>query len=193
MKLCLFGGTFDPPHLGHLVIAEFVRESEGFDIILFVPAPNPPHKEKNISSIKDRQEMLRLALVDNENFHISDFEIKRGGTSYTIETILEAKQKFNLSSKDIYFLIGSDSLLTFHEWKNYKSILKECKVIVAMRPGFLVSRIEENILSQIRFSIIPQIEISSSQIRNKIKKGSSVRYMLSSQVIDYIKKSALYI
>ena len=193
MKLCLFGGTFDPPHLGHLVIAEFVKESEGFDIILFVPAPNPPHKGKNISPIKDRLEMLRLAIMENAYFRLSDLEIERGGTSYTNETIIEAKEKFNLSSKDTYLLIGSDSLINFHKWKNYKTILKECKVIVASRPGFRESRIDEKILSQISFSDIPKIEISSSQIRKRIKKGFTVRYMLSNQVMNYINKTGLYI
>ena len=193
MKLCLFGGTFDPPHLGHLVIAEFVKESEGFDIILFVPAPNPPHKGKNISLIKDRLEMLRLAIMENAYFRLSDLEIERGGTSYTNETIIEAKEKFNLSSKDTYLLIGSDSLINFHKWKNYKTILKECKVIVASRPGFQESRIDEKILSQISFSDIPKIEISSSQIRKRIKKGFTVRYMLSNQVMNYINKTGLYI
>ena len=193
MKLCLFGGTFDPPHLGHLVIAEFVKESEGFDIILFVPAPNPPHKGKNISPIKDRLEMLRLAIMENAYFRLSDLEIERGGTSYTNETIIEAKEKFNLSSKDTYLLIGSDSLINFHKWKNYKTILKECKVIVASRPGFQESRIDEKILSQISFSDIPKIEISSSQIRKRIKKGFTVRYMLSNQVMNSINKTGLYI
>lgn len=193
MKLCLFGGTFDPPHLGHLVIAEFVKESEGFDIILFVPAPNPPHKGKNISPIKDRLEMLRLAIMENAYFRLSDLEIQRGGISYTNETIIEAKEKFNLSSKDTYLLIGSDSLINFHKWKNYKTILKECKVIVASRPGFQESRIDEKILSQISFSDIPKIGISSSQIRKRIKKGFTVRYMLSNQVMNYINKTGLYI
>ena len=113
--------------------------------------------------------------------------------SYTNETIIEAKEKFNLSSKDIYLLIGSDSLLNFHKWKNYKTILKECKVIVASRPGFRESRIDEKILSQIRFSNIPQIGISSSHLRKRIKKGSTVRYMLSNQVMNYINKTGLYI
>ena len=168
-------------------------ESEGFDIILFVPAPNPPHKGKNISPIKDRLEMLRLAIMENAYFRLSDLEIERGGTSYTNETIIEAKEKFNLSSKDTYLLIGSDSLINFHKWKNYKTILKECKVIVASRPGFQESRIDEKILSQISFSDIPKIEISSSQIRKRIKKGFTVRYMLSNQVMNYINKTGLYI
>ena len=193
MKLCLFGGTFDPPHLGHLVIAEFVKESEGFDIILFVPAPTPPHKRENVSPIKDRVEMLRLAIMENAYFRLSDLEIQRGGISYTNETIIEAKEKFNLSSKDTYLLIGSDSLINFHKWKNYKTILKECKVIVASRPGFRESRIDEKILSQISFSDIPKIGISSSQIRKRIKKGFTVRYMLSNQVMNYINKTGLYI
>ena len=135
MKLCLFGGTFDPPHVGHLIIAETIQESEQFDRIVFVPASNPPHKEMGISPIEDRVEMLRLTLVNNDNFDVSDMEIERGGISYTVETIKETKEKFSLSSKNLYFLIGSDSLLDFHSWKEYQSILNECRVIICSSPG----------------------------------------------------------
>ena len=192
MKLCLFGGTFDPPHVGHLIIAETIQESERFDRIVFVPASNPPHKEKGISPIEDRLEMLRLTLVNNDNFDVSDIEIERGGISYTVETVKETKEKFSLSSKDLYFLIGSDSLLDFHSWKEYESILNECRVIIALRPGFRPSRIDPEILSQIRFANIPQIEVSSSQIRRRVKSGLTIRYMVPEPVRDYISEKDLY-
>ena len=192
MKLCLFGGTFDPPHVGHLIIAETIKESERFDRIVFVPASNPPHKERGISPIEDRLEMLRLTLVNNDNFDVSDIEIERGGISYTVETVKETKEKFSLTSKDLYFLIGSDSLLDFHSWKEYESILNECRVIIALRPGFRPSRIDPEILSQIRFANIPQIEVSSSQIRRRVKSGLTIRYMVPDPVRDYISEKDLY-
>lgn len=192
MKLCLFGGTFDPPHVGHLIIAETIQEFERFDRIVFVPASNPPHKEKGISPIEDRLEMLRLTLVNNDNFDVSDIEIERGGISYTVETVKETKEKFSLTSKDLYFLIGSDSLLDFHSWKEYESILNECRVIIALRPGFRPSRIDPEILSQIRFANIPQIEVSSSQIRRRVKSGLTIRYMVPDPVRDYISEKDLY-
>ncbi len=107
MKLCLFGGTFDPPHVGHLVIAETIQESERFDRIVFVPASNPPHKEEGISPIENRLEMLRLALVDNDHFDVSDIEIERGGVSYSVETIEEAKGQFGIGAENLYSRFSS--------------------------------------------------------------------------------------
>tara|TARA_B100001245_G_scaffold180297_1_gene138440 strand:+ start:119 stop:658 length:540 start_codon:yes stop_codon:yes gene_type:complete len=178
--------------VGHLIIAETIQESERFDRIVFVPASNPPHKERGISPIEDRLEMLRLTLVHNDNFDVSDIEIERGGISYTVETVKETKEKFSLTSKDLYFLIGSDSLLDFHSWKEYESILNECRVIIALRPGFRPSRIDPEILSKIRFANIPQIEVSSSQIRRRVKSGLTIRYMVPEPVRDYISEKDLY-
>lgn len=179
--------------MGHLIIAETIMESERFDRMMFVPASLPPHKEAGISPIKDRLELLRLALRSNEEFDVSDVEIKRGGVSYTIETIKEIKTRYGLDSEGIYFLIGSDSLLDFHHWKDYMSILDECHVIVALRPGFRPSRIAPHILSQIHFANMPQIEVSSSQIRRRVKKGSTIRYMVPDPVREYIERKGLYL
>ncbi|MBH30914.1 MAG: nicotinic acid mononucleotide adenylyltransferase [Candidatus Marinimicrobia bacterium] len=192
MKLCLFGGTFDPPHVGHLVIAETIQESERFDKVVFVPASNPPHKEEDISPIDSRLEMLRLALVGNDHFDVSDIEIERGGVSYTVETIKEAKERFGIDAEDLYFLIGSDALIDFHRWKQHESILDECRVIVVQRPGFLTSRIDPNILSRIRFSNIPQIQVSSSQIRRRIRSDLTIRYLVPNPVMKYIQEQGLY-
>ncbi len=192
MRLCLFGGTFDPPHVGHLVIAETIQESERFDKVVFVPAPNPPHKEEDISPIESRLEMLRLALMDNDHFDMSDIEIERGGISYTVETIEETKERFGIEAENLYFLIGSDALLDFHRWKQYELILDECRVIVAQRPGFRPSRIDPNILSRIRFANIPQIEVSSSQIRRRISSDLTIRYLVPNPVMKYIQEQGLY-
>ena len=192
MRLCLFGGTFDPPHVGHLVIAETIQESERFDKVVFVPAPNPPHKEEDISPIESRLEMLRLALMDNDHFDVSDIEIERGGISYTVETIEETKERFGIEAENLYFLIGSDALLDFHRWKQYELILDECRVIVAQRPGFRPSRIDPNILSRIRFANIPQIEVSSSQIRRRISSDLTIRYLVPNPVMKYIQEQGLY-
>ena len=192
MRLWLFGGTFDPPHVGHLVIAETIQESERFDKVVFVPAPNPPHKEEDISPIESRLEMLRLALMDNDHFDVSDIEIERGGISYTVETIEETKERFGIEAENLYFLIGSDALLDFHRWKQYELILDECRVIVAQRPGFRPSRIDPNILSRIRFANIPQIEVSSSQIRRRISSDLTIRYLVPNPVMKYIQEQGLY-
>ncbi|MFQ6616031.1 MAG: nicotinate (nicotinamide) nucleotide adenylyltransferase [Fidelibacterota bacterium] len=194
MKVCLFGGTFDPPHVGHLIISETIKESEGFDKMIFVPAFQPPHKEESpLSSVEDRLEMLRLSLGDRPNLEVSNVEIKRGGVSYTIDTIREVKRRYGLDRRYLTFLIGSDSLVEFHTWRNHEAILKECRVLVASRPGFRPSRISPDILSRVRFANMPQIEISSSEIRRRVRQGLSIRYMVSEPVRTYIRENSLYV
>ncbi len=193
MKICLFGGTFDPPHIGHLIIAESIKETHNFDKMFFIPSFLPPHKQDElVSSVNDRFKMLRLALEGNENFEISDIEIKRGGVSYTIQTIREIKSKYHLGREDIYFLLGSDSLLEFHTWKNPEDILNECHILVALRPEFQPSLISSKILSQIQFANISQIDISSSQIRRRVRMGQTIRYMVPDIVFSYIEENNLY-
>ncbi len=193
MKVCLFGGTFDPPHIGHLIIAETVKETEGFDKMIFVPAGIPPHKTKSdLSTIEDRLIMLRLALEGNENFELSNVEIKRGGVSYAIDTIRELKKRYNLKSKEIYFLMGSDTLKEFHTWHKPEEILEESQVLVAARPGFRPSWISPDILSHIHFANVPQIEISSSLLRQRIIARQTVRYAVPAAVEEYILEKGLY-
>jgi len=191
MRICLFGGTFDPPHIGHLLIAQTVYEAENFDKILFIPAYNPPHK-KFFSPIKNRLEMLKIAISGNPNFEISDLEIKRKGVSYTVDTILSLKENINKEKDKLFYLIGSDSLLELQNWKNPKKVLKECQVIVAIRPGFRPSDIPSWILHQIRFANIPRFEISSSNIRGRWIKNKTIRYMVTQSVWEYIENNDLY-
>lgn len=191
MKTCLFGGTFDPPHIGHLLIAQTVCEAEDFDKILFVPAYQPPHKTE-ITPVKDRLAMLKIAVEGNPNFEISDTEIKRGGVSYTIDTVKAIKEEFGIEKKDLFYLIGSDSLLDFHNWKDPNNILNECQVIVAIRPGFRPSDIPSWILHRIQFANIPRFEISSSNIRHRWVENKTIRYMVTLPVWDYINENNLY-
>ena len=192
MKICLFGGTFDPPHIGHLLIAQTICEAESFDKILFIPVNIPPHKTVN-TLLEDRLNMLDIAIDDNPNFEISDIEIKRGGVSYTIDTIKTIKNKYNISSNKISYLIGSDSLLNFHNWKDPEKILEECQIIVAIRPGFRPSDIPAWILHKIQFANIPRFEISSTDIRSRWVEGKTIRYLVTLPVWDYINKNKIYI
>lgn len=193
MKTCLFGGTFDPPHFGHLIVAQTIFEAEHFDKIVFVPAHIPPHKkERKISSVALRLEMLKIATKDNPNFEISDIELKRGGISYSLETIHTYKEQTGLDREDLYYLIGSDSLKQFQTWQNPKAILEECQLIVAIRPGFRPSDIPNWILAKVQFANIPRIEISSTQIRARWVEGKTIRYMVTQPVWTYINKHNLY-
>lgn len=193
MKTCIFGGTFDPPHIGHLLIAQTIIESENFERLIFVPANiSPAKKGKIISSSKKRLDMLNMALTSNENFEISDFEISKGDVSYTIDTIVEFANTLNLDKKDLYFLMGSDTLGEFHNWKDPKKIMSLCNIIVAIRPGFTPSDIPQWILDEVHFANIPQFEISSTNIRARWRDGKTIRYMVPKEVWEYINKNGLY-
>ena len=193
MRICLFGGTFDPPHFGHLIIAQTIFEAEHFDKIVFIPANIPPHKKsKTITPIEIRIEMLKLAIEDNPNFELSDIEIQRGGVSYSYDTIINYKKSKSISKNDLYYLIGSDSLKSFYLWENAKEILDECRLIVAIRPGFRPSDIPNWIISHIQFANIPRIEISSTDIKSRWKENKTIRYMVSEPVWEFINKNKLY-
>ena len=194
MKVCLFGGTFDPPHLGHLIIAQTIFEAENFDQIVFVPAYQPPHKNgMKVSPVDQRLEMLKIAINENPNFILSDLEIQRKGLSYSIDTIIDYKEQNSLNSNELFYLMGSDSLKQFKKWKNTKKIIDECRVIVAIRPGFRPSDIPNWILAKIQFASIPRIEISSTTIRNRWTDDKTIRYMVTESVWQYINKNKLYL
>lgn len=193
MKICLFGGTFDPPHIGHLLIAQTICEAEDFDKIVFIPAYNPPHKNDHpITPIDLRLQMLASAVAENPRFEISEIEIKRGGISYSLDTIRQYKKKKGLQSEEVFFLIGSDTLLEFHNWNHPKEILEECRVIVALRPGFTPSDIPNWILKKVRFANIPRFEISSSIIRYRWQNDMTIRYMVTQPVWEFINSHNLY-
>ena len=191
MRICLFGGTFDPPHIGHLLIAQTVCEEENFDKIVFVPANKPPHKKK-ITDVEDRLSMLKLAVKENPKFEILDLEIKRGGVSYTIDTLEEVRNNIISENDELFYLIGSDSLLELRDWKLPKDILKKCQVVVAIRPGFRPSDIPAWILHKIQFANIPRFEISSSNIRQRWVENKTIRYLVTLPVWEYIDRHKLY-
>jgi len=135
IKIGLMGGTFNPIHIGHLVMAEEIRKGFGLDKVLFIPTGNPPHKliEGQVSS-KDRYIMTLLATASNEYFEVSDIETKRIGTSYTVDTIKELKEIYQMA--EFYFITGADAILEIETWKNTKELLDSCKFIAATRPGY---------------------------------------------------------
>jgi nicotinate-nucleotide adenylyltransferase len=194
MKTCIFGGTFDPPHIGHLLIAQTIFEAEKFSKIIFIPACKSPNKSDfEMTSMEHRVEMLRIATEGNPHFEISKIEMERGGLSYSIDTIAEVKKTEKISSEELYFLIGSDILKEFNTWKSPEKILEECQVIVALRPGFKPSSIPNWILSNIQFANIPRFEISSSTIRRRWRENKTIRYMVPLPIWKYINEHKLYL
>jgi nicotinate-nucleotide adenylyltransferase len=190
MKRGIFGGSFNPPHIGHLIIAESVREKLQLDEIIFVPAGQPPHKTSlPILDALHRLQLLQLAIAGNPHFRIDEIEIQRIGISYTVETLQYFAQKY--SGDELYFLIGADSFLELHTWKSPLEICSLATVIVMNRGGVVMK--ENEFSSLVKFVNVPNIEISSSEIRKRIALKKSVKYLVLSSVEEFIQKNKLYL
>lgn len=187
MKIGILGGTFNPVHIGHLILAEEVREKLCLDKVIFVPAYLPPHKvNSDIASAADRYNMLRLATRSNRMFAVSAIELKRSGKSYTIDTVKEFKKTY--PHDELYFITGSDLLKYLEDWKDLSEIIKIVKFVVATRPGYAL----EKIPAYIQTVAIRAVDVSAFEIRNCIKNGLSFRYLVPEAVLSYIKKKGLY-
>jgi nicotinate-nucleotide adenylyltransferase len=191
MKLGIFGGTFDPVHLGHLIVAEAVRESAGLDRIIFIPAMIPPHKTAApVTSATHRLAMLREAVRSNAFFQVSDVEIERGGVSYTVDTLRQLK---TLNADDeIYLLIGADNLREFQSWKDPGEIVKRATIIVMNRPGFAAEPGDAPYPGHSIPCQVPSIDISATEIRRRVQKGLTISYLVPAAVARYIEKHRLY-
>lgn len=190
-RLGVLGGTFDPIHLGHLVLAEQVREKLQLEKVIFIPSASPPHKtEQKLSPAEDRFEMTKLALDGNPHFSVSDIELKREGPSYTVETLRELKKLYKNS--EIYFLTGSDVLEEIKDWKDPEEIYELAKIVIGVRPGFDKFDPKNHFVQKSIIFNITGIDISSTQIREKVRKGESIKYLVPSKVEEYIKKKNLY-
>ncbi len=187
-RIGILGGTFNPLHIGHLAIAEVAQERMALDKVVFVPSCRPPHKRiVNLASEKDRWEMLRLSIKHNPKFEISDFEIKKGGKSYTIDTVRYFQQQYGADDK-LFFIVGGDSAAQLHTWKEIDEILKIVSFVVVNRPG------HDNCTPNIAHHsvVMPGIDISSSYIRRLIAQGKSIKYLVPDEVFRYIRDNKLY-
>jgi nicotinate-nucleotide adenylyltransferase len=215
-KIGILGGTFNPIHYGHLAAAEEVRDRLKLDRVLFIPSFHPPHKqENNVPSAVHRLEMVRLATKENATFEPSDIEIKRGGKSYTIDTILALKNCY--PDADLYFITGVDSFLDIQAWHLWERLLTLCTFIVLSRPGYRFADLlkidflkpaenqvkgldrGELVHAEVRagaftvyLELIPLYDISSTDIRSRVKEGRSIKYLLPEAVENYIIKNKLY-
>ena len=187
MKIGILGGTFDPIHLGHLVLAEEVADKLKLDKVIFVPAFVPVHKKRrNITGAGHRLNMVRLAIKGNKKFEVSDMEIKAKKPCYTVDTLSEFKKKYK--NARLYFIAGSDSVFQLSKWKNIEKIFRLAAFAVGGRPGFPI----EGMPKKVAVVKINPVDISSSQLRDFIRHKHCIRYLVPEPVRQYIIKNRLY-
>jgi nicotinate-nucleotide adenylyltransferase len=199
-RIGVFGGSFDPVHMGHLTIAQDAVEQLELDRLIFVPAAIPPHKQgKTLADGQQRFEMLQLATEDNLRFEVSDMELQRGGISYTFDTMRQIQ--FEHPGAELFFIVGLDSLTILHSWKNVEQLFEICTVVPFARGGEDPAKVAEQIqLSKDwktklleRMIRIHEIEISASEIRMRLAEGLSIRYLVPPEVEMYIAEHGIYV
>lgn len=199
MKVGIMGGTFNPVHIGHLLLGEFAYEQFELDEIWFMPNGNPPHKEVFSweNALAQRIEMLRLAIDGVPYFKLSLHEADDSKHSYTYQTLKELKELY--PENEYYFILGADSLFALETWKNYKEIFPSCVILAAMRDD----KMREDVIVQIRYLIqkydadirllkAPKFEISSTELRERIQQKKSIKYMVPQTVEEYIVEHQIY-
>ena len=197
-KVGIMGGTFNPIHFGHLLLAEQAKEVFHLDEILFIPSGNPYMKESvSVLSAVERSNMVKLAIVGHPDFHLSTIEAERTGPSYTCDTIMALKNENPQTA--YYFIMGADSLISFEQWKNPQQIIENCTIAVAVRGTGTEEKIQKIAAHliyeyQADIRILPArfIDISSSEIRQRISDKKSIRYMLPENIREYIYENHLY-
>ena len=197
MRLGIFGGTFDPIHTGHLILAEFCRDAQKLDRVLFVPAGTPPHKrDRQITSTDVRKEMVEMVIAGHPAFQLSTLECDRDGPSYTVDTLQGIQEQF--PDDELFLILGQDMLSDLVNWYQPEKIIQTAHLIVGTRPGYQPPPADDSELnSAIQRAIsgkvdLPGIEISSSMIRHRIANGQSVRYTLPRAVEALILAKGLY-
>ncbi len=197
-KVGILGGTFNPIHMAHLIIAETAREEAGLDDILFIPSGCSYLKDvSDILPAKDRVHMTGLAIEDNSHFALSTIEIDRGGNSYTCDTLVELKNRY--PDQEYYLILGADNLFTMEQWKDPEVIFQNVKILAAVRGSKKRADMEEKIAelkekydADITLLHVRHVDISSSMIREKTAQGRSIRYMVPEKVREYIMKNHFY-
>lgn len=197
-KIGIMGGTFNPIHNGHLLIAESAREEFGLDKVLFIPTRHPPHKlNQQITEASHRCNMIELAIKDNPFFELNLIEVQEKRISYTYLTLQNLKKIH--PKAELYFILGADSLYDLEKWRKPEEILASCNILAAYRwqeeaPDFQeqMMYLNEKYNAHIYPLHAPAFDVSSSNIRSRICKAESIRYLVPTKVADYIQKTKLY-
>ncbi len=194
-RIGIFGGTFDPVHNGHLIMAENVKYQMQLDTVLFIPSGKPPLKDLyNVTASSHRLNMLKLAIEENPNFSVSDIEITESNNepSYTVNILLKLREQYSAGQVKFYLIIGMDQLIDLHKWKDPGKLFLLSEVLVINRPGFLIQQVENEFSRQTIFVPVPNIDISSTDIRLRVQEKRSIKYLVPEKVEKYIYENNLY-
>lgn len=197
-RIGLMGGTFDPIHHGHLAAAEHVRLACELDQILFVPAGSPPHKRGGaVASAEDRLAMVELAIADNPFFRVCDFELHQTGPSYSITTVQHLLTTLGPET-ELFFIIGADAIVQITTWMRWRELLALCRFIAMTRPGYPLADLAQiapelgSLRQQVQPIEVPGLAISSTEIRLRLQRGWSIKYLVPVAVEQYISQHQLY-
>jgi nicotinate-nucleotide adenylyltransferase len=189
VRLGLFGGRFDPPHLGHLLAAQGALEALALDELWFVPAKAPPHKPA-LASPADRLQMLTLATRSNPAFKVSELELRRGGPSYTFDTVAEIKRR--RPADTLFFITGVDAYAEIASWYRAYDLVAAVNMVAVARPGYNLVEIDPAFRQRVQLLETRLCEISSTEIRDRLRRRQSVRYLVPDSVETYLDRTALY-
>lgn len=194
-RVGLMGGTFDPIHHGHLLIAEVARTEFELDQVVWLPAGTPPHKrDQQVTPAEHRYAMVVLATASNPYFEVSRQELERQGASYTVDTVESYRQRD--PECDLFFITGADAILEILTWHRHHELVRQCRFIAVTRPGYDLARLKSvlppHYVERIETITAPGMDISSTAIRERVRKDDPVRYLIPESVEAYLRKHALY-
>lgn len=189
LRIGILGGTFNPIHTGHCLLASGILAEHKLDYILFIPCAVPPHKKPmRLAKASYRLQMVKMAIKGNPSFRLSTIDLDRNGRSYSVDTICKLKRLYKNRAK-FFFIMGSDSLREFHTWKEPDRLLELCRFLVVERPGFPLSKMQSSRMEVVK---VPTLPISSTDIRKMISQGKSIKYLVPEDVRRYIVRHRLY-
>ncbi len=193
MRLGIFGGTFDPVHLGHLIVAETARAQARLERVLFVLSHRPPHKNAvELAPVLHRLDMLNLALAGHPNFFVSTIELQREGVSYTVDTLRRLQSLPEYRAAELHLIIGSDSLAAFEQWREPEAIMQLARLLVYPRLETSAPAAYAEFQKNSHLLEAPIVEISSTEIRRRLQQSESIRYLVPDAVLRYIEANRLY-
>ncbi len=201
-RVGLYGGSFDPIHIGHLIVARSVAESLGLEQVIFLPSASPPHKDRSeLSGQEHRASMVELAIAEEPLFAFNDYDLAREGPTYTVETVAHFREAFG-GEAELAWIIGADSLPELKSWHRVSDLVDGCRVVTAARPGWdapdlsaLKPELSDDQIFRLRRDTLetPRIDIAATEIRRRVRAGLSIRFLVPDSVLAYIERHRLYL